>query len=99
MKIVLDDDQGITITLPELQTVLKGKLDGKDYPVMLAGKSSNMTNAFAKTGPTTLKIITKMNGKVFSEDIYTLSADGKTLTDESIATATKEKTKFVFDAK
>jgi hypothetical protein len=34
---------------------------------------------------------------VFAEDVFTISADGKTLTDETTATATNEKTKSVYD--
>jgi len=65
--------------------------------VTQAGQTSKFTNAFAKTGPNTIKITTKLNGKLFYVDVYTLSADGKTLTDDGTATATNENTKSVFD--
>jgi len=48
-------------------------------------------------GSNAFKITTKLNGKVFAEDVFTISPDGKTLTDETTATATNEKTKSVFD--
>jgi hypothetical protein len=97
MQIAMQGASGITIRIPEFQQIAKGSLDGKDNPVMQAGQAMRFTNAFTKTGPNTLKVTTKLNGKVFAEDVYTISADGKTLTDDAIATATKEKTKSVFD--
>ncbi len=97
LKITTAGANGITVEAPEYQSVCKASLDGKDYPVMQSGQPSKMTNSFSKPAPNTLKVITKMNGKEFAVDIYTLSADGKTLTDDSTATATNEKTKSVFD--
>jgi hypothetical protein len=63
---------------------------------MQAGQAMKFTNAFAKVG-NTIKVTAKLSGKVFTEEVYTLSADGKTLTDESTAIATGEKTKAVFE--
>ena len=40
------------------------------------------TLAFEKTGANAIKMTTKLNGKPFYVDVLTLSADGKTLTDE-----------------
>ncbi len=96
LKITLDGANGITITIPEFQTTVKGSFNGKDYPVMQAGQAMKFTNAFAKVG-NTIKVTAKLSGKVFTEEVYTLSADGKTLTDESTAIATGEKTKAVFE--
>jgi hypothetical protein len=97
LQITSEGADGITITIPEVQQVVKGRFDGKDNPVTQAGQATKFTNAFAKAGSNSLKITTKLNGKLFAEDVYTLSADGKTLTDETTVTATKEKTKSVFD--
>jgi len=96
LRITLDGANGITLTLPEFQTSVKGKFDGKDYPVVQSGQATKFTNAFFKEGKT-IKVIGKLNGKLFTEEVYTLSANGKTLTDESTAVATGEKTKAVFD--
>jgi hypothetical protein len=97
LKIAMQGTDGITTEVPEYQQAVKGSFDGKDYPVMQAGQASKFTNAFAKSGPNTLKISTKLNGKPFAVDVYRLSSDGKVLTDESTTVATKEKTKAVFD--
>ncbi|MFL5530155.1 MAG: hypothetical protein ACJ791_12385 [Gemmatimonadaceae bacterium] len=96
LKMALDGAQGIRITIPEFQMTVKGRFDGKDYPVMQAAQATKFTNAFANVG-NTIKVTGKLNGKLFTEEIYTLSRDGKTLTDESTAIATGEKTRAVFD--
>jgi len=98
MQIAMEGTNGITITLPEYQQVTKGSFDSKDNPVMQGGQATKFTNAFTKVGSNTIKITTKLNGKSFAEDVYTISADGRTLTDDGTATATNEKTKSVFDA-
>jgi hypothetical protein len=97
MKITMQGADGMTMETPEYQTEVKGSFDGKDYPVMQAGQASKFTNSFAKSAPGTLKISTKLDGKPFAVDFYRLSVDGKTLTDESTAVATGEKTRAVFD--
>jgi len=97
MQITMEGANGITITSPEFQQIAKGSFDGKDYPVMQAGQATKFTNAFTKTAVNTFKVTTKLSGKVFGEDVYTISADGKTLTDNATATATNEKTKSVYD--
>jgi hypothetical protein len=97
LKITRQGSDGMTIEVPEYQQAVKGRFDGKDYPVMQAGQASKFTNEFTKGGPNSLKIATKLNGKPFAVDVYTLSADGRTLTDEATVTATNEKTKSVFD--
>ena len=94
---ITESPDGITIRIPEVQQIVKGSFDGKDNPVTQAGQATKFTNAFAKAGSNGFKVTTKLNGKLFAEDLYTLSADGKTLTDETTVTATKEKTRSVFD--
>jgi hypothetical protein len=96
LKIAMDAANGVTMTYPESQTTVTGNFDGKDYPQIQAGTATKFTNSFAKVGKA-IKVTGKLKGKVFTEEVYTLSADGKTLTDVSTAIATGEKTKAVFD--
>jgi len=94
---ITTEGDAITIGIPEVQQVTRGRFDGKDNPVMQAGQATKFTNAFTRSGTTSFRITTKLNGRVFADDVYTISADGKTLTDETTVTATKERTKSVFD--
>jgi hypothetical protein len=96
LQITMEGASGITLSYPEFQQSCKGGFDGKDYAVNQAGKASTFTNSFAKSG-SAITVTTKLNGKPFAVDTFTLSADGKMLTDDSTATATNEKTKSVYD--
>ena len=97
LKITTDGANGITVELPQYQTICKASFDGKDYPVTQAGQPTKMTYAFSKTGSTGFKLTTKLGGKTFAVGEFTVSADGKTLTDNETATATNEKTRAVYD--
>jgi hypothetical protein len=97
LQIALDGTNGITMTYPEFQIACKGSFDGKDYPVTGAGGSMKQTMAFEKPGPNSIKISTKVAGKPFYVDVLTLSADGKTLTDDGNPVAVKEPVKAVYE--
>ena len=97
LKITLQGANGITLETPEAQSVVKANFDGKDYPFTQAGQATTMTLSVTKKGTNAFTATLKMNGKPFSVDVYTISADGKTLTDESTTQATNEKTKSVFE--
>ena len=53
--------------------------------------------AFANPGARSLDMTVKNNGKVLFKMSYTVSADGKTLTENGTTTGTNEKTKVVYD--
>ena len=57
-------------------------LDGKDAPMLVAGKPSGQTMAITRVDAQHATSVQKMNGQVMSTSKATLSADGKTLTIE-----------------
>ncbi len=97
LQIALAGPDGITVTYPEFQISCKGSFDGKDYPVTSAGGSMKQTFTFEKTGTNSIKITTKVAGKPFYVDVFTLSLDGKTLTDDGNPVAVKEPVKAVYE--
>jgi hypothetical protein len=97
LQIALDGPNGITLAYPEFQISCKGAFDGKDYPLSGAGATMKQTLAFEKAGPNSIKITTKVAGKRFYVDVITLSADGKTLTDDGNPVAVKEPVKAVYE--
>ena len=62
-----------------------------------ARRSLKQTLAVEKAGAYSIRISTKLNGKPFYVDVLTLSADGKTLTDEGDPVAGKEPVKAVYE--
>jgi hypothetical protein len=97
MEIALDGANGITVKYPEFQIACKGSFDGKDHPLTGAGANLKQTVAFEKSGANSIKMTTKLNGKPFYVEILTLSADGKTLTDDANPVSVKEPTKAVYE--
>jgi len=97
LEIALEGANGITVKYPEFQVACKASFDGKDYPVNGAGANLKQTLAFEKSGANAIKMTTKLNGKPFYVDVFTLSADGKTLIDEGNPVAVKEPIKAVYE--
>jgi hypothetical protein len=97
MVLATDGTNGITVTFPEFQLVCKGNFDGKDYTVSGAGANLKQTFAFERTGPTSLKMTTKLSGKPFYVDVMTVSGDSKTLTDNGNSVSVNEPIKAVYE--
>jgi hypothetical protein len=75
-----------------------GKFDGKDNAPGGTMTGSKFTLALRKIDDRSFEMTTKIDGKPFAVDTFTVSADGKTLTDTSVPTNAKsEVTKFVYD--
>ncbi len=85
------------LTLPEFQMSCKAAFDGKDYAVVGGGANLKQAFAFERLGPNSFRMTTKLNGKPFYVDVMTLSADGRTLTDEGNAISVNEPVKAVYD--
>jgi hypothetical protein len=88
---------GLTYKVVDFGLACETKLDGKDYPCTGPTLSSGWTVALTKSGTRSFDWTAKMNGKVVSKGRYTVSADGKTLTDSGGAPGTNEKVKVVYD--
>jgi len=97
LDIITDSANHITVKYPEFQGACNGSFDGKDYVLTMAGGGSKQTMAFEKAGANSFRMTTKMNGKPFYTDVFTLSADGKTLTDDGNPVAVSEPVKAVYD--
>jgi hypothetical protein len=97
IEISTNGSNGIVVTFREFQMSCKGAFDGKDYTVIGAGANLKETLVFERTGPSPFKMTTKLNGKPFYVDVITVSADGKTLTDDGNPISVNEPVKAVYD--
>jgi len=80
------------------KVALDAKLDGTDAPVSGPRVSPGSTSAYKSVSPAKLTYTNKLNGKVMSQGVMMLSADGKTITDESwIPGKEAEKTVEVYE--
>jgi hypothetical protein len=88
---------GLDVTIVDFSAACSAKFDGKDYPVTGPTVPKNYTLSMKKTGPRSLEIIEKVNGKVVYADAFSVSADGQVLTSEGAAPGSSEKTKAVYE--
>jgi hypothetical protein len=97
LEITPSGADGLTYKIVDVGLTCDSKLDGKDYPCSGPTLPKGWTVAFAKGSGEGLDMTVKKDGKQLYKVTYTVSADGKTLTETGVATATNEKTKVVYE--
>jgi hypothetical protein len=88
---------GLGFKIVDMGLSCDAKLDGQDHPCTGPTIGPGWTVAFANNTDRTLDMTVKNNGKVIFKASYSVSADGKTLTETGTAPGTDEKTKVVYD--
>jgi hypothetical protein len=88
---------GLAFKIVDLGLSCDAKLDRRDHPCSGPMLGPGWTVAFANQGARGLDMTVKNDGKVMFNMSYTVSADGKTLTEHGTASGTTEKTKVVYD--
>ena len=96
-EITANGDDGLTMTIVDYKAVCSVKFDGKDYPCTGPTMPRNFTMSARKTGARSVEFTEKMDGKVVYTDLFTVSSDGKTITDEAAPAGGNEKIKIVYD--
>ncbi len=95
IELTPDGADGLKMAAPNSLCV--AKFDGKPYPMSGSGDGAKQTMSFRKTGPASFRAVTYLDGKVFFTDVYSVSADGKVLTDTGTPAATKKPVKTILD--
>jgi hypothetical protein len=88
---------GLAFKIVDMGLSCDAKLDGKDHPCSGPTLGPGWTVAFTGEGARGLNMTVKNNGKAVFKISYSVSADGKTLTENGVAAGTNEKTKVVYD--
>jgi hypothetical protein len=97
LELVPSGADGLAFKVVDMGLSCDSKIDGKDYPCSGPTLSPGWTIALTGTGPRSLAVTIKNSGKVLYKVLYTVSDDGKTLTESGGSTATNEKVKVVYD--
>jgi hypothetical protein len=74
---------------PAMTLTVDSPMDGTDTPALVGGKPSGETMAVKRLDDHHYSAVVKMSGKPFGTSNGTVSADGKTLTVESLSQAGK----------
>jgi hypothetical protein len=88
---------GLVYRILDMDMTCDAKLDGKYYPCSGPTLGPGWALAWLKASPRALEWSVQMNGMLLYKGAFTISADGKTLTETGGATATNEKIKVVYD--
>jgi hypothetical protein len=80
-EIAANGDDGIIWNIPEIKASVTLKFDGKDVKPVGPTVPDGLTLAATKAGARSFKLEEKINGKLIWSAHYTVSADGKTLTE------------------
>jgi hypothetical protein len=95
-QIDANGDDGIVWNIPEIKASVSLKFDGKDVAPTGPTVPDGLTLAATKTGPRGFSLVEKINGKVIWRGHFTVSADGKTLTEFGGAPGVNEPEKVVY---
>lgn len=97
LEIAASGSDGLTFRIVDMQLTCEAKFDGKDHPCTGPTIGSGWTVMLAKQGARGLDMTIKNNGKAVFKTTYTVSADGKTLTEHGTPMGSNEKTTVVYD--
>jgi hypothetical protein len=97
LEIAVKAADGIVLKFIDQNATCDGKFDGKPHPATGAIFPAGWTCTFSKNTPTGFSVAFSKDGKGMYASTFTVSADGKTLTENGGAVNTTEKTKAVYE--
>jgi hypothetical protein len=82
-QIAAPGPNALTFSSPEYQFLCKAQLDGKDYPATGPTVPEGFSMSVKRIGPRQIEYVDKYKGKPIREGVMAVSADGRTLTEDS----------------
>lgn len=97
VNITASGPDGLKIAYVEENGTCDARFDGKDHAAKGPMWPSGWTCVIAKSGANGLDVTWKKDGKPMYKSMFTVSSDGKTMTESGGAAGGTEKTKAVYD--
>jgi hypothetical protein len=97
VELVASGADALTIRFPDDLESCEAKFDGKDYPVTGPVAQPGFTLAIQKTSPRSFDVTGKQHGKPILKVSFTVSDNGKTLTQTGGMVGASEKLTAVYD--
>ena len=97
MKFTPSGGDGITWEIVDIKATCNAKFDGKDYPCTGPTVPAGLTMALKRTVPGSFQWTDKQNGKPLFTGTFTVSSDGRTLTDVARPVAVDEPITAVYE--
>ena len=97
VEIAVKGADGIVLKFLDQSATCDGSFDGKPHPATGPTFPAGWTCTFSKNTPTGFSVAFNKDGKPMYSSTFTVSADGKTMTEDGGAVNTKERTKAVYE--
>lgn len=88
---------GLTVKIICSNAICEAKFDGGDYPATGPQVPDGYTLAIKKTGPRAFEMVQKLRGKTLYTSLFSVSEEGKTLTESDSETSAGVRVKVVYD--
>jgi hypothetical protein len=71
---------GLVLKVPAMKLTCEAHFDGKEVPLHAPDLPAGLRASFERTGPSSFRLVQKLNGKTISTVEYTVSQDRQTMT-------------------
>jgi hypothetical protein len=96
-KIDANGDDGVVWNIPEIKASVSLKFDGKEVAPTGPTVPDGLTLSATKTGPRSFTLVEKVKGKPIWKGHFTVSADGKTMTEVGSPAGVDEPETIVYE--
>ena len=97
IELVPNGTDGLTVKIISSNAVCEAKFDGADYLATGPQVPDGYTLAIKKTGPRAFEMVQKLRGKALYASLFSVSEDGKTLTEADAENSAGVRVKIVYD--
>lgn len=74
---------GLLFKFPAIKATYEAKFDGREEAMQGPDIPTGLRLALTRTGPYSFRLVEKLNGNTTSSSVYTVSTDGKTMTEQT----------------
>ena len=97
IEFVANGTDGLTVKIISSNAVCDAKFDGADYPATGPQVPDGYTLSIKKAGPRAFEMVQKLKGKALYTSVFSVSEDGKILTETDSENSTGERVKILYD--
>jgi hypothetical protein len=97
IELVPNGTDGLTVKIISSNAVCEAKFDGADYPATGPQVPDGYTLAIKKSGPRAFEMVQKLKGKALYTSLFSVSENGKTLTETDSENSAGVRVKIVYD--
>ena len=97
IEFVPNGTDGLTVKIISSNASCEAKFDGADYPATGPNVPAGYTLAIKKEGPRAFEMVQKLRGKALYTSLFSVSEDGKILSETDSENSAGERVKIIYD--